>query len=167
MPANLPTQSSATPLELRPLHLPEPPGFWPPALGWWLLAGVALLLVVVIWLLVKYQRRLRYRRAALQELKVLEQSDCSDSVLLASVSTLLRRAALLAFPASDCAGLQGDEWLKFLDSKLKGEDAFCRGAGQCLGAGPYQRQPEFERTALLQLCRRWLKKLPAQPRRVK
>ncbi len=167
MPANLPTQSPATPLPLRPLHLPEPPGFWPPALGWWLLAGVILLVVVMLWLLIRYQRRLRYRRAALQELRVLEQSDSSASALLASLSALLRRAALLAFPRSGCAGMQGDDWLLFLDSQLKGEDAFSRGPGKCLGAGPYQRQPEFDRSALLNLCRRWLKQLPAQPRRGK
>jgi len=26
---------------LRPLHLPDQIGWWPPAPGWWLLAGVA------------------------------------------------------------------------------------------------------------------------------
>lgn len=167
MPANLPTQIPAVPLPLRPLHLPDPPGFWPPALGWWLLAGVILLLVVVIWLQMKYQRRLRYRRAALLELKVLEQGACSDTILLAGLSALLRRSALQAFPASGCAGLQGEDWLRFLDSHLKGEDSFSGGAGQCLGAGPYQRQPEFDRSELLALCRRWLNGLPAQPRNVK
>ena len=165
MPANLSPQSPVTPLPLRPLHLPEPPGLWPPALGWWLLAGVFLLLVAIIWWLLKYQRRLRYRSAALQELKMLEQSACSDSVLLASLSALLRRSAVLAFPASGCAGLQGDDWLKFLDAHLSGADAFSTGPGRCLGTGPYQRQPEFDRAGLLNLSRRWLKQLPAQPRR--
>ncbi len=165
MPANMPTPGADS-LPLRPLHLPDPPGFWPPAPGWWLLLAIVLLLFLSVWLLIKYQRRSGFRRAALKELEQLQQSDCNDMEFLATLSTLLRRAALVAFPASDCAGLQGEEWLMFLDGCWKEDAAFTSGPGKILGVGPYQRQPEYDRQELLTLCRRWLKKLPT-PRRVK
>jgi len=163
MPANLPPGSGPK-LPLRDLHLPEPPGFWPPAPGWWLVAGGVLLVLALGWLLLKRHGRLRYRRAALRRLAELEQQNLADGELLAPLSSLVRRAALIAFPAANCAGLQGEDWLLFLDAHHKEEDAFSRGAGQCLAAGPYQPRPQFDRPALLGLCRSWLKQLPLQPR---
>lgn len=162
MPVNLPPGSGPK-LQLRNLHLPEPPGFWPPAPGWWLVAGVLLLVLALCWFLLKRQGRLRYRRAALRQLSELEQQNLADGELLGTLSSLLRRAALIAFPASNCAGLQGEDWLLFLDAHHKEADAFSCGVGQCIAAGPYQLRPQFDRPALLGLCRSWLKQLPPQP----
>ena len=56
--------------ELRGLHLPIEPGWWPPAPGWWILAvliGLLLVVSVVQWR--KWRQSRRWQRAALQELK--------------------------------------------------------------------------------------------------
>lgn len=151
-------------LPLRDLHLPEPPGFWPLAPGWWLILTGLLAVLVMCWWLLKRQRHLRYRRTALRLLEELERQQLADHELLGQLSSLLRRAALTAFPASGCAGLQGLLWLRFLDDHHDGTAAFCSGPGQSLAAGPYQRQPQYDRLALCALCRHWLQQLPPQPR---
>ncbi|HEX6832517.1 MAG TPA: DUF4381 family protein, partial [Rudaea sp.] len=47
--------------ELRDIHVPAPPSWWPPAPGWWLLAAIiiALLAFVAFHLYKKLQRRRR------------------------------------------------------------------------------------------------------------
>ncbi len=148
-------------LPLHDLHLPPAPGFWPPAPGWWILLGLLIIIAGLLLLILRRRRKLAYRRQALKELAQLEQQQLSDSELLGALSRLLRRAALCAWPETNCAGLSDRAWLEFLDAKGKTRD-FTTGAGQCLASGPYQPQPQFERPVLISLCRNWLCKLPPQ-----
>lgn len=151
-------------LPLRDIHLPPPPGWWPLAPGWWLVLGLILVLALLLVLLWRRHRRLRYRRQALRQLSNLETANnLSASSLVAELSILLRRAALCAFPTEDCAGLSGEAWLQFLDRSLK-DQSFAAGAGRCLATGPYQPTVEIDHSALLSLCRRWLRRLPPVPR---
>jgi Domain of unknown function (DUF4381) len=164
MPAPDPASIAQT-LPLRDIHLPPPPGWWPPAPGWWFLAALVTLLVLLLLVLRRRALRLRYRRAALHQLARLEESESlPPGALVAELSALLRRAALCAFPEQSCAGLSGEDWLRFLDRSLK-EQPFATGAGRCLATGPYQRSVAIERAELLSLCRRWLRRLPPKPRR--
>lgn len=111
-----------TQLALRDLHLPEPVGWWPPAIGWWLLsllvlAGLALLLVK-IW---RKRQANAPRRYALRELQALEAEYLAtrDPVRLGKqLSQLLRRSMLAYAARSDVAGLTGDSWLAWLDQGL-------------------------------------------------
>ena len=150
-------------LPLRDIHLPPPPGWWPPAPGWWLLAGLVVILTIALVFLRRRSRRLRYRRQALRQLAGLETAGTMAACeLLAELSMLLRRAALCAYPADNCACLNGEPWLQFLDRTLK-DRQFSTGPGRCLAYGPYQPSVEIDRNALLGLCRRWLRKLPPAP----
>lgn len=152
-------------LPLRDIHLPPPPGLWPPAPGWWLLAALCVVLGIAVFLFIRPARRLRYRRQALRQLAELEKDgQLTPEALLAALSALLRRAALCAFDREACAGLTGEARLKFLDQGLK-DEPFSRGPGYALGLGPYQPVCDYDRAALLALCRRRLKKLPPVPRR--
>ncbi len=152
-------------LPLRDIHLPPVPGWWPPAPGWWLLAGLSAILILLLLLLWQRGRRLRYRRQALRQLVCLAQTgEITSHVLLAELSTLLKRAALCAFPEEHCAGLSGEAWLRFLDRSLPNK-LFTTGVGRCLANGPYQQTVEIDQEALLSLCRRWLRRLPPAPRR--
>lgn len=97
---------------LRDIHLPPPASWWPLAPGWWLLIGIALLLLA--WLVWRgYRRRLPRRRwrAANRELDALQAAHAAehdDAAFAAGVSQLLRRAASLRHPAS--VGLRGQAW---------------------------------------------------------
>ena len=60
------------------------------------------------------------------------------------------------------AGLVGERWLKYLDSRWQ-RDAFMRGAGRLLLAAPYARPSSVERLKALELtalCSEWLKGQP-------
>ena len=60
------------PLPLRDIHLPEPVGWWPPAIGWWLLPVCVLGLIVLLIWLIRRRMRITPAKLALRELKSLE-----------------------------------------------------------------------------------------------
>ena len=146
-------------LPLHDIHLPAPVGWWPPAPGWWILSGLLLLFPVLLWALWRFRKRREMRRYALQQLE--ELADAPETELLTGLSRLLRQAAITHFPREDCAGLNGQEWLEFLDRPFN-DNPFSTGVGRCLIDAPYRPEVGVDVTALVDLCRRWLKKLPPQ-----
>lgn len=113
--------SGADPLAgLRGLHTPPPPGWWPPAPGWWVLAALALAAAVTaVVLLIRRRRRAKPVRAALAELDAIfaaldDGGDARECVQ--SVSTLLKRVALVRYPRVEVAALSGERWVTFLQN---------------------------------------------------
>ena len=153
------SQPTVPPLPLRDIHLPEPISWWPPAPGWWLLAGVLLLLGLLggRWLRGRRQRRLT--TAALEHIASLERRDMSDRELAEALSTLIRRVALAHFPRDRVAGLCGEAWLHFLDLSLSADNQqhpFRGGCGRALIEAPYHPRGQIDRAALLALARDWV-----------
>lgn len=113
---------------LRDIHLPDPIGWWPLAPGWYglMLFVVALLCLVIFFGYQAYQYRMPKRQA----LRLLTQYqkqyvlDHNASLACTRVSELLKRVALVYFPRSQVAGLQGDAWLHFLSQTGKKLDFF-------------------------------------------
>ncbi len=148
-------------LPLKDFHLPEPVGWWPPALGWWLLLLlVPLLIILGFWLYKKITRRtaLRSARNILCQIKRDASQDGWQAV--AQISVLLRRTAISCYPRAQAASLTGQDWLQFLDRPFS-EPRFATELGQQLLEAPYRRQRsgELPVDALLQLCEDWLKAL--------
>jgi hypothetical protein len=101
---------------LRDIHLPPPISIWPPAAGWWALAGCIVLAAAAIAWGVR-RRRASLRRLALRELSALEGRfrAQADSVELAvSLTTLLRRVALARRISAEAAVLHGEPWIALL-----------------------------------------------------
>ncbi|HMV71672.1 MAG TPA: DUF4381 domain-containing protein [Pseudomonadales bacterium] len=146
---------------LQPIHFPAPIGWWPPAFGWWFLAAlgtVALVLACV--LAVRHRRRNRYRRAALGELEVLFASlhaHADPAAFAAAGNALLRRAALCRYPPAEIAALTGTDWLAFLDRSGR-TDAFIHGPGRALADAPYDPACRYDASALYGVCRNWLRR---------
>lgn len=141
---------------LRDIHLPPPPGLWPPAPGWWLVA----LAILAAGLALRRRRASRRRplRDALNEIDRLAQTyriDADAVRLAGGISTVLRHYACLRFPDATIAGLTGAEWLRFLDER-GGNGDFRDGPGAALASLPYRAVGIVDGDALIALARRWL-----------
>ena len=157
--------AAAPMLELRDIHAAPAPGWWPPAPGWWVLAILLAVLLVLgmLWLRRRYQRR-RFKRQAILELEHITDRYKDDyDGLVAETGIWLRRVALQRYPQEEVASLTGSAWLEFLDA-TGGEGEFRNGAGQVLETGPYrQRVQAVAVDSLLALARSWgLKNLEAK-----
>jgi hypothetical protein len=171
VPASRPLESDPL-AALRDWHLPDPVSWWPPAPGWWLVAGLVLALMVIAlrwWR--AYRRRTAPARTALAELAVLRSrlTESGDGRSFgAGVSVLLRRLALARYPRDQVAGLAGPRWLAFLD-RTGGAGAFTQGPGQVLVEAPYRPDrgsgtargegvaPGREPAGLAELAERWIR----------
>jgi len=152
-----PTDYSQIPL--RDIHLPPAIGWWPPAPGWWILLGLILAGAVAAWL--RYRSRYR-ERAALKGLKAIAGALAagSDPVLCVQrISMILRRFAMSLDIELPVAGLTGEAWLRFLDSRWP-RDEFSAGIGRVLIFGPYApagRVSAGDVGALSALCMDWIR----------
>jgi len=153
-------------LNLRDIALADSVSGWPPALGWWLLLALILLLGGVAWWGYRRYQKLALKRAVLAEFAALEARFKQQSELqplLAELSIFLRRVCLSLpdYRQVECAGLQGEAWLKFLDRALASGE-FENGVGRLLLQAPYAPRLDnhLELDELLSLLRRWLLALP-------
>lgn len=143
---------------LRDIHASAEPGWWPPAPGWWLAAllVMAVLLLAVRWLGRRWrahQRRQRYLRA-LERIERTIDPAREPAAFAAQISRLIRAVALRAFPGRDSARLQGEEWVRFVRSRLSDGDA--ARALAALATAPYQPRPAFDAGALTSAARHWI-----------
>jgi len=153
-------------LNLRDIALADSVSGWPPALGWWLLLALILLLAGVAWWGYRRYQNLALKRAVLAEFSALEvrfKLESELQPLLAELSIFLRRVCLSlpVYRYAECAGLQGEAWLKFLDRALTSNE-FENGVGRLLLQAPYAPRlaNHLELDELLPLLRRWLLALP-------
>ena len=151
-------------LPLRDIHLPEPVSWWPPALGWWILAGALLVVALLVLLFLVWYRRGRLDRAARSALAQVfadHRRHGDPQRLLRELSVVLRRIALSYFPRTEVASLSGDAWLDFLDQAVAGTAApegFRGGPGRVLAEGPFTPNTQaVDAPALERLCQTWLK----------
>jgi len=168
-PAGLPTLSDPTGADalsgLRDIHLPPPVPFWPLAPGWWMLAGlVVLVLCVALLLELRRRRTLAYRAA--RELDRIAGDTVShpDSLAVAAAAALLMRRIVLTRTGDTAAVARtGEDWQRFLregSGRLKGgmPDAI----GAFLAIAPYlpPDAPQAQgvaREELVAAVRRWIR----------
>jgi uncharacterized protein DUF4381 len=140
--------------QLREIHLPQV-SWWPPAIGWWLLAASILAVLIALafaWLRGRNARALR--RAAQRELDALAERharDRDDALLAAGLSRLLRRIALLLQP--DVVADDDSGWRGFLSDRA--QTAFTGDQLDVLVEAPYRARASFDAPALVAATRRW------------
>lgn len=143
--------------ELRDIHLPPAPSWWPLAPGWWMLGALVLVaLIVAAWFWQRRYRLQRERRRLLGELEKLAERhvrDGDDVAFAASLHQLLRRVARRY---DDAATTQrGESWRRtlarvpiaprILDRLLALEQVI------------YRPQAEFDAHATLAAAHDWLR----------
>ncbi|MEW2916316.1 DUF4381 domain-containing protein [Ruegeria sp. ANG10] len=132
---------------LVPAPVPEPISMTPQTLGWVALAVVLVAAVGVLLLLFRrHQRSNAYRRAALADLQAANDNP-------AKVAEILRRTALVAYPRAQVAGLQGQEWINFLQQTAE-KMPISPSASRLLLEGPYRISPSSQE--LSHMARVWI-----------
>jgi hypothetical protein len=143
---------------------PAPVPWWPPAPGWFVVGGVAVVLAVWgAWHMWKFWRAQAYRRAALaewQQIKTQADDRTQRTAALQQLPELVKRTALAAFPREEVASLSGTAWLRFLDCSGH-TDAFTHGRGQLLSESAYDPRliAQMDTAAaeeLLRIVHRWI-----------
>ena len=152
-------------IPLRDIHLPDPVAFWPLAFGWWILAGLAMVALVVLGLRYYAARRHRAARRALQKAMTTLRSGEEPVLCAQRVSTTMRRFAMTVTEEPESvAGLAGQPWLDFLDSRWE-EAHFTQGAGRALVTAPYLAGGRLQQEHCLELglvCIDWVKAQPVR-----
>lgn len=157
-------------LPLRDIKLPPEPGFWPLAPGWWVLIG--LLLVILVWLSIKWLGYLRRKKRWLeieQQLSAIEFDYLQNSnkqQLLADLSVFLRRFVKFQLGQNKSVTLTGKNWIAHLN-QLQGQKLFAPYA-KALGEGVFQHNPDYDADGLLETTRHFIKQQvmkPAKPQK--
>ncbi|GJL56122.1 MAG: hypothetical protein NPIRA02_32540 [Nitrospirales bacterium] len=157
------------PLEqLRDLHMPDPVSVWPPVFGWWIVLLFAIICVAIGLWIKRYRQATAPRRVALAALIDLHTSfnETQDiTKLMAGLSQLIRRYALVCFGRQNVAGLTGAAWLTFLDERGKSPLFSSERIQQALTAVPYGSQGSVDAEEMVTLVKRWIKQTPVPSKR--
>ena len=151
--------------QLRDIHLPADPSWWPPAPGWWVLLLVAV--CALVWLCLRTWLYWR-RRAPLREARRLllalhadyQRGDLAGHTYLDRANEILKRLLVRAYGRTQYAPLAGDEWLDALDA-LSETTAFTAGASQALGNQRFAREVQADIDLLHNDLMSLLSKVPA------
>ncbi len=148
-------------LPLNDIHMPEPVSWWPPAIGWWLVPVVLVVLYLAYRLVAgmtrRFVRKRRLRRQALAELAAIEEAfDASGdaAATMERVSVLLRRVAMTVSAERRLAGRAGQGWVEWL--RRSGPRGLDGAALDALAAAPYRRAPAVEVRPVLHTARDWI-----------
>lgn len=138
--------------QMRDLHLPVEPLWWPPAPGLWL---VGLLIVGLIWLgvlrLRQAQQRRRPFRSALALYQQLHARYLKDEITRADYlhqsNELLKRLVIFGIRHPNARRANDSEWLAVLD-ELSNSQAFTDGPGSALGNQRFSANADADIDAL-------------------
>ena len=129
---------------LRGLQTPNESLWWPPAIGWWI---VALLLVLLTGTLV--YKFLRYRYSSKRQLATIAselercfdqwQADHDSVNYIRSVNALLKQSAIRYAGRETVARLHGDAWIEWMEREAA--TTFSSSAKALLGHGAYKKSP--------------------------
>ena len=151
------------PLEqLKDLHTPPAPGWWPLAPGWWLLATLVLILLLgALWCLWHRHRQRAYRRIALAEIRQLAAGDTLQLNQLLDVSrrvivTINHQSPLAVLPGPELAIWLDDRWSGALSRALELDT---HNRQRSIEPWLYREEPlsPSQRAALVDALQHWLK----------
>ncbi|MGB5293258.1 MAG: DUF4381 domain-containing protein [Lysobacterales bacterium] len=145
--------------QLRDIHAAAPVSWWPPAPGWWVLA--LLLLVFLGWLGRRLMARFRVYQRRKQMLGWVEHLNANidpqrdPQAYLSTLNRIFKLVAMRAFPAQQCAALNGQDWVNFLIENMKKSSSAESLA--VLATGPYDPAPTFDPELMSELTRNWIR----------
>jgi hypothetical protein len=158
-------------LPIADIHLPNPVSPWPPAIGWWLLLVLVIALCTgSVYTLKRYQKKWRYRRAALSLLKQQYQQwqehegnneHSNDLPCATAMIAIVKRTAITAY-SEDSAALFGQAWIEFLNQQTT-KPYFSDSLAQWMSEQQYQARAQqvsdsnVDIYQLYKACGNWVK----------
>lgn len=145
---------------LRDIHLPDAVPFWPPAPGWWALAGTVVVLIALGALYEWYRRgTLRYRVA--KEFAAVAADEARfgpGQAVAAEAAVLIRRVLIARGRASETVTLTGAGWESFLTA---GKGAMPPAVAALVARAPYAPPGALDggpqRAEVVRAVTRWLR----------
>ena len=97
--------------QLRDIHVPPEPSWWPLAAGWWIIVALlcCLVLAVLLWRWWNRRHFVRWQWEQWEHVKSTQRGSLANS--------WLKQAAMLAVERSDVARLHGADWVQFLQQQ--------------------------------------------------
>ena len=138
--------------QLKGIQLPPDPSWWPPAIGWWVIAII--LIALLCWALNTayraWQARAPIRAAGSlyadlhQKLRDFEL----DQVSFANgCNEILKRLLVHSLGQTELGPQSGALWLQALDN-ISDSQAFTSGGGECLGLSRFGVAPVIDTSGL-------------------
>lgn len=154
--------------QLADIHLPAPVSYWPPAIGWWVLAAIAaVLLIILLRKFASMRRQQKICRYALAELQRCYDSyshgdpaviDQSKLDYVNQFNTVIRRVALVHYPQANAASLDGASWVDFI--RQKGESSLLTAEiAEALQHGRFQTKCDVDVDAMQSFGEQWIESL--------
>ena len=145
--------------QLRDIHSAPVEPWWPPAPGWWMLAAMLAfgLFLLARRVLEGYRLRQRRRRLAgyVDAIETVIDPASAPQAFLSAINGIFKIVTIEAFPDANCAGMQGAEWVAFLQRNIVSDERAAQ--LQALAEGPYRPVTAFEPETLAGLARHWIR----------
>lgn len=142
---------------LKDLHLLPEPSVWPLAIGWWLVLGGLLVILVgiVTFYICWHQRPVVY---ACRKARRIAQNCSDDLAYLKQISILLKRVAIATDGRQKIAPLSDEHWQEFLEKRVKG--CLTKGEAHLIAFAPYEQKLSisFDKALLTQKVLQWIQK---------
>ena len=136
--------------------------WWPPAIGWWLVAAIIVVLISTVMVLYKRRRDFKrsWKQSSLNELKALKNklNDSNGDEIIADLAEILRRIIIHTYPRRECASIEGEKWLKWLQNNDKNNFPWLE-KGQLLTSIYAQKKSkvsESEVNILIEATKKWI-----------
>ena len=123
--------------QMRDIHEPAAPSWWPPALAWWVVGIVALaVLVLLVWYTWRFQLAHRpyqlIRRSAKKIINDYAIHRFSDQMFANKINVLYKHLLINVERRSEAVPAFGTVWQEMLQDRFDEPD-FVLGAGRSLG----------------------------------
>ena len=153
--------------QLKDIHLPDAPGLWPIAPGWWILMILLIsLIAATIYLVIYYYRKNRYRKLATLQAKIIinqfllnqqvDNKTSADKLYIEQAISLLKQVSLHRYPNDHIAALSASQCLHQLNQHCKKPvfpEEICRQLEHSL----YTPQPTLDIPFFHQMMKEWIK----------
>ena len=146
--------------QLRDVHAPLAPEWWPPAPGWWLLSLATVMAVLwfvrLLWQAHTARRPIRRAKAMIRALRHSHDQGRIDTLQYIHKSNeILKRLLVNALGIRHLGATSDDQWLNALDTITKGRE-FSEGCGKILGSQRFSPRASAEIEAVDQLIQKLL-----------